>query len=63
MSQLINVPMKKIAQHSDDMGVPFFFKQWGEFAPDDVGNMLRVGKKKAGRLIDGIELNEAPSSE
>lgn len=65
-------------------GVPFFFKQWGEWAPkyyfdsetkkrllkisvnkkreiilDDL-NMLRVGKKKAGRLLDGKEWNEYP---
>lgn len=59
-------------------GVPFFFKQHGEFAPDHVylragtgpgparvefsdGQlMLRVGKKLAGRLLDGREWNEYP---
>jgi protein gp37 len=72
-------------------GVPFFFKQWGEWVPgaqnvailndlsdndlwaSDSGNILRciepnphgvrlvkVGKKKAGRLIDGREWNEFP---
>lgn len=47
-------------------GVPFFFKQWGEFAPlnVNVGNgrqlMLRYGKKHAGRLLDGREWNEFP---
>lgn len=52
-------------------GVPFFFKQWGEFAPnwfcDDEGKynggpiwMDRVGKKSAGRLLDGREWNEYP---
>lgn len=42
-------------------GVPFLFKQWGEWAPasDDgfqpstLGAMERVGKKAAGRLLDG----------
>lgn len=57
-------------------GVPFLFKQWGEFAPyddlrnaqklpigvalscwpthgPDAGKMVRVGKKIAGRLLDG----------
>lgn len=45
-------------------GVPFLFKQWGEYAPnwynDDAGNKIdgsewtdRVGKKAAGRLLDG----------
>jgi len=58
-----------------DAGVPFFFKQWGEWtyigkqAVED-GNwinigttMQRVGKKKAGRLLDGREWNEFPMSE
>lgn len=51
-------------------GVPFFFKQWGEFAPcerwvpgsvnlGDV-SMMRVGKKAAGSLLDGREWTEIP---
>jgi protein gp37 len=58
--------------------VPFFFKQWGEYhpedQPDDVpgedwGNIanypdgtiaLKVGKKRAGRLLDGREHNGMP---
>ena len=68
-----------------EAGVPFFFKQWGEFGPwdhrrgtDDVPRVIsvpfrpgcpdryplgwvrRVGKKAAGRLIDGLEWNEVP---
>lgn len=39
--------------------VPFFFKQWGEWA-DDGGYQVRVGKKLAGRLLDGVEYNEFP---
>jgi protein gp37 len=46
-------------------GVPFFFKQWGEFAPDDPlaehTAMCRLGKHKAGALLDGIEWREGPS--
>ena len=38
------------------VGVPFFFKQWGAF--NEIG--LRVGKKKAGRVIDGEFWNEMP---
>ena len=38
-------------------GVSFHFKQWGEF--DAEGN--RVGKKQAGRLLDGKEWNELPT--
>jgi protein gp37 len=74
-------------------GVPFFFKQWGEWFPrsqwehnpelflpddDDAFNsnssricrfedeiygmevMHRVGKRRAGRLLDGVEHNEFP---
>ena len=63
--------------------VPFFFKQWGEYAPlaandhpilhtDKHGNaesiafksdglrMIRTGKARAGRLLDGREWNDMP---
>jgi len=46
-------------------GVPFHFKQWGEHRPDDPAAnrtaMVRVGKRAAGRLLDGIEHNGLPS--
>ncbi len=65
-------------------GVAFFFKQWGEWAPDDDGwqprnaplqfvrmnsagewteggqGLSKVGKSRAGRLLDGIEHNAFP---
>ena len=52
--------------------VPFFFKQWGEFAPNwfygDDGKynggpvwMDRMGKKAAGRLLDGVLHDEYPA--
>lgn len=54
-------------------GVPFFFKQWGEFKdtlelddPDRhaplyyTSSLERVGKKSAGRLLDGREWNQFP---
>jgi protein gp37 len=68
-------------------GVPFFFKQWGEFSPvpkcDDCtcvpgevccepsrgkimedGNIMdRVGKKAAGRLLDGRAWSDFPQPE
>lgn len=37
-------------------GVPFLFKQWGEF--DEFG--ARIGKKKAGRMLDGVTHDEFP---
>ncbi len=55
---------------------PFFFKQWGEWAPCpfdgphdpashhrflDGTYMLRVGKRAAGRLLDGREWKEVPA--
>lgn len=55
--------------------VPFFFKSWGEWSseyPQGVSmtnrerifqggmSVYRVGKKKAGRLLDGREWNEMP---
>jgi len=58
-------------------GVPFFFKQWGEWGFDprtisakgssfhhfDDGTIVqRYGKKAAGRLLDGREWNEFPGA-
>lgn len=48
--------------------VPFFFKQWGEFKPFFIGGKRsyeeyeyhRVGKKKAGRMLDGRTWDEMP---
>lgn len=37
-------------------GVAFHFKQFGEHNAD----LVRIGKKKAGRLLDGVEWNEFP---
>ena len=43
-------------------GVPFFFKQWGAWIPSNpiFGEFERVGKKAAGRLLDGVEHNGFP---
>lgn len=49
-------------------GVPFFFKQWGSYAPSGIfeagraslHDMQWVGKKAAGRLLDGVEHNGVP---
>jgi protein gp37 len=55
--------------------VPFFFKQWGEYLPSlqertepaditimDLGPPRKVGKRKAGRLLDGKEWSEFPET-
>jgi protein gp37 len=49
-------------------GVPFFFKQWGEYQPVETqygpgveaGGFVRVGKGKAGRWLDGRTWDEFP---
>ena len=50
--------------------VPFLFKQWGEFAPCESLNgtaivgempMMKVGKKAAGRLLDGVQHDGYPA--
>lgn len=52
-------------------GVAFFFKQWGQFAPptahssgelafEDGQRMRSIGKRAAGRLLDGTEHNAYP---
>jgi protein gp37 len=52
-----------------DYGTAFFFKQWGEYQPYDCtteggsewdDRLKRVGKKSAGRLLDGRTWNEVP---
>lgn len=49
--------------------VPFFFKQWGEWAPEETSGrpegarLLRVGKRAAGRLLDGQEWSQFPGRE
>jgi protein gp37 len=46
-------------------GIPFFFRQWGEWAPvseDRSGQtMTRVGKRAAGRVLDGRTWDEIPA--
>jgi protein gp37 len=45
-----------IRKSCEEAGVPFFFKQWGTFN----SNGKRVGKKAAGRLLDGRTWDEIP---
>jgi protein gp37 len=46
-------------------GVPFFFKQWGEWAPDRGDGaerrLARIGRRAAGRLLDGRAWNQQPA--
>lgn len=58
-------------QFCSDYQIPFFFKQWGEFLPaqqDGSGKQdlncsdepIRIGKHRAGALLDGHEYKEFP---
>ena len=51
--------VKSLQEQCTQANTPFFFKQWGEFTCKD-GEMIRVGKKEAGYLIDGKEYREMP---
>lgn len=61
-----------LQEQCQEDGVPFFFKQWGEWLPlhaeekaaaDEVCQMQRVGKIAAGRRLQGREWNEFPKVE
>lgn len=61
---------RSIRDQCQDADVPFFFKQWGEWAPGEslsAMNMLdraimrRVGKRAAGAMLDGREWREMPA--
>jgi protein gp37 len=66
---------RSLRDQCQEAGVPFFFKQHGEFREIEgideafgapwvkVGNvgMVRTGKKRAGRLLDGREWNDYPN--
>lgn len=77
---------RKVRDDCQAAGVPFFFKQWGEWLPgshaqnfsdeqlshykttllEHKGNgvaMFRVGKKKAGRILDGKKWEQLPEKE
>ena len=66
---------RSLRDQCQQAGVPFFFKQWGEWAPtvkmayenyrneakfELNGKVYRYGKKAAGRLLDGVEWNQFP---
>lgn len=70
--------VRSIRDQCQGAGIPFFFKQWGEWTSEfpqerslahiqeayrDGQSYWRVGKKTAGRLLDGREWNEYPEVE
>lgn len=40
--------------------VPFLFKQWGDWADFGGNATIRIGKKRSGRLLDGVEHDGFP---
>jgi protein gp37 len=64
--------VRRIRDNCAAAGVPFFFKQWGEWSPylrppraakhwfDDGPGACRVGKKVAGRLLDCVTHDAFP---
>jgi len=69
--------VRKIRDECLALGIPFFFKHWGEWKEWDPGEpewslrrpaftfpdgktVFRIGRKAAGRLLDGREWNELP---
>jgi len=51
--------VRELRDQSKEAGIPFHFKQWGEWG--ETGE--RVGKKKAGRELDGRTWDENPPLE
>ena len=54
---------RRVRDDCQAAAVPYFFKGWGEWAPMDVeclSKPARVGRKAAGRLLDGREWGEMP---
>ena len=70
--------VRSIRDQCQAAGVPFFFKQWGEWAPETITNphgwpssirhewadaaSIRVGKKRAGHRLDGRSWDEMPAA-
>lgn len=54
---------RSIRDQCAEAHVPFHFKQWGAYSPTSDCNgpyMMHVGKKEAGRLLDGVTHDEFP---
>ena len=60
--------VRSLRDQCQTSGIPYFFKQWGEwiwkYSPlEDKDRFFRVGKKVAGRLLDGRTWDEIPESD
>lgn len=57
--------VRSIRDQCKDAGVPFFFKQWGEYMPvvkygETIESPKKVGKKAAGSTLDGKKYKQYP---
>lgn len=52
--------VRSIREQCMEAGVPFFFKQWGAWDTTSGNSLVRVGKKVAGRHLDGRTWDEFP---
>jgi len=55
--------LREIRDECIARNIPFYFRQWGEWAPASAGEapgMVRIGKRAAGRLLDGRTWDEMP---
>ena len=56
--------VRNLREQERHTGVPFLFRQWGEWAPALAWaagqGMIRVGKRAAGRLLDGRSWDQIP---
>ena len=56
---------REIRDKCASAGIPFFFRQWGEWVPSNGPSgeeMTRVGKRAAGWLLDGRTWDQTPRS-
>ena len=57
--------LRELRDKSSANGVPFLFRQWGEWAPiaGSGDRMTRVGKRAAGRVLDGRSWDQIPATD
>ena len=51
---------RQVRDQCQEFGVPFFFKQWGTYAPDESGTRLVRLRRKHDRLLDGRTWDQFP---
>lgn len=53
---------RRLRDDCERTGVPFHFKQWGNWAPSQEGYLARVTKSAAGRRLDGRVWDQLPTA-